>query len=118
MPASSPTWCSRRRRDDAHQDHRLVAELLAGRCFRGPTILEYEIPKWDGDLGTANLYVRLARADGDAQGGAPRSPRSRRSTVETWFTADTFRAILRLRGIECRRPGRARRGFVCRKLVV
>jgi LmbE family N-acetylglucosaminyl deacetylase len=104
------------RRDDAHQDHRHLAELVT-QVFRGPVVLEYEVPKWDGDLGAANLYVPLSDAEAAAkvafvlaafpsQGG------------RTWFTADTLRAILRLRGIECRAPDGLAEAFVCRKIVV
>jgi LmbE family N-acetylglucosaminyl deacetylase len=104
------------RREDAHQDHRLVAELLP-QVFRTSTILEYEIPKWDGDLGPANLYVTLTSEQAAAkvehllaafpsQAGRP------------WFTAATFEATLRLRGVECRAPDGLAEAFTCRKLSV
>jgi LmbE family N-acetylglucosaminyl deacetylase len=104
------------RRDDAHQDHRHLAELVP-QVFRRATILEYEIPKWDGDLGSANLYVPLTAAEGTAKVthvlAAFPSQRER-----AWFTEETLRAILRLRGIECRAPDGIAEAFVCRKLVV
>jgi LmbE family N-acetylglucosaminyl deacetylase len=104
------------RRDDAHQDHRLTAELLP-QLFRRATILEYEIPKWDGDLGPANLYVPLRRdeADGKVAHLMTAFPSQR---DHDWYTSDTFLAILRLRGIECRAPAGLAEAFVCRKLVV
>jgi LmbE family N-acetylglucosaminyl deacetylase len=104
------------RRDDAHQDHRHLAELVP-QVFRRATVLEYEVPKWDGDLGTANLYVPLTAAQGTAKVehvlGVFRSQQGR-----DWFTEDTLRGILRLRGIECRAPEGIAEAFVCRKLVV
>ena len=104
------------RRDDAHQDHRLLAELVS-QVFRRALVLEYEIPKWDGDLGPANLYVPLSAAQAAAKVAhllaAFPSQHGR-----TWFTEDTFRAILRLRGIECRAPDGLAEAFVCRKLIV
>ncbi len=104
------------RRDDAHQDHRHLAEIVP-QVFRRATILEYEIPKWDGDLGSASLYVPLTVAEGTAKVthvlAAFPSQRER-----AWFTEETLRAILRLRGIECRAPDGIAEAFVCRKLVV
>jgi LmbE family N-acetylglucosaminyl deacetylase len=104
------------RRDDAHQDHRHLAELVP-QVFRRATVLEYEVPKWDGDLGTANLYVSLTSAEGAAKVAhildAFQSQRER-----TWFTEETLMGILRLRGLECRASDGIAEAFVCRKLVV
>jgi LmbE family N-acetylglucosaminyl deacetylase len=104
------------RRDDAHQDHRHLSELVP-QLFRRATVLEYEIPKWDGDLGTANLYVPLTRAQTDAKVVHVLEVFATQHG-RTWFTEDTLRAILRLRGIECRAPEGMAEAFVCRKLVV
>jgi len=104
------------RRDDAHQDHRHLAELIP-QVFRLATVIEYEVPKWDGDLGTANLYVPLAA--GDAAAKIAHVMTAFPSQVgKAWFTEETFRAVLRLRGIECRAPDGLAEAFVCRKLVV
>lgn len=104
------------RQDDAHQDHRHLAELIP-QLFRRATVLEYEVPKWDGDLGTTNVYVPLTAAEGAAKVehvlGVFRSQHGR-----TWFTEETLRAILRLRGIECRAPDGLAEAFLCRKLVI
>jgi LmbE family N-acetylglucosaminyl deacetylase len=101
------------RRDDAHQDHREVCRLT-WNTFRDHQILEYEIPKWDGDLGQPNIYVPL-----DIQAlerkvdlllthfGTQRS--------KDWFDADTFRGLARLRGMECRAPSGYAEAFVARK---
>jgi len=104
------------RLDDAHQDHRLLAELMR-QVFRRGTILEYEVPKWDGDLGTASLYIPLTREQVASKvehllSSFP-SQRDR-----SWFSEETFRAILRLRGIECHAADGYAEAFVCRKLVV
>ena len=104
------------RRADAHQDHRLIGELTH-QTFRNHTILEYEIPKFDGDLETPNLYVELSHeaVDRKIQNllDVFASQRSKH-----WFTDETFRSMLRLRGIECRAPDGYAEGFHCRKLVL
>ena len=104
------------RRDDAHQDHRHVAEILP-QVFRGTTILEYEIPKWDGDIGTANVYVPLTSAEADAKVAHLNAVFGSQAT-RTWFDDATFRAVLRLRGVECRAPQGLAEAFVCRRIVV
>ena len=98
---------------DAHQDHREVCELT-WNLFRDHLILEYEIPKWDGDLGRPNLYVPLTAAALErkiellhAHFGTQRS--------KQWFDAETFRGLARLRGMECRAPERYAEAFVLRK---
>jgi LmbE family N-acetylglucosaminyl deacetylase len=104
------------RRDDAHQDHRLLGEL-AWTVFRDHLILEYEIPKYDGDLATPNLYVDLpawaAERKVDLLLETFASQRDR-----TWFAAETFRGLMRLRGVESRAPSGYAEGFVCRKVVL
>jgi LmbE family N-acetylglucosaminyl deacetylase len=90
------------RRHDAHQDHREVCQLT-WNTFRNHLILEYEIPKWDGDLGQPNFYVPLDDKVMDrkielllAHFGTQRS--------KDWFDGETFRGLARLRGMECRAP--------------
>jgi LmbE family N-acetylglucosaminyl deacetylase len=101
---------------DAHQDHRLVSELT-WNTFRDHLVLEYEIPKYDGDLGRPNLYVPLDEGSVthkvDTLMSAFPSQRSR-----PWFDADTFRALMRLRGLECNAEGRYAEAFHVRKLVL
>ena len=101
------------RRDDAHQDHREVCRLT-WNSFRDHLILEYEIPKWDGDTGQPNLYVPADAAILErkaelllAHFGTQRS--------KDWFDADTFRALARLRGLESRAPSGYAEGFYLRK---
>ncbi|MCH5375344.1 MAG: PIG-L family deacetylase, partial [Planctomycetes bacterium] len=104
------------RRDDAHQDHALVGEAT-WNTFRHHLILEYEIPKYDGDLGRPNVFVQLGEA----------TCRQKSDLLLTffqsqldrhWFSADTFMGLLRLRGVECASPTRYAEGFHCRKIVV
>ena len=104
------------RRDDAHQDHRLVAELT-WNTFRDHLVLEYEIPKYDGDLGNPNLYMPLPTAICERKVELlleqfP-SQHDRR-----WFTPDTFWAMLRLRGVESNAPSGFAEAFHCRKATL
>jgi LmbE family N-acetylglucosaminyl deacetylase len=115
LQAFDPDIVLTHRLDDAHQDHRFVGEL-SWQAFRRATILEYEIPKLESDRGDANLFVSLEGALAEAkvahlleafpsQSGRP------------WFTAETFRSTLRLRGIEGRSPTGLAEAFICRKLT-
>ena len=104
------------RRDDAHQDHRTVCRLT-WNTFRDHFILEYEIPKWDGDLGQPNVYLPISESVLrrkidllDAHFGSQRS--------KQWFDAETFRGLARLRGMECRAPERYAEAFFARKLTL
>lgn len=85
-------------RQDLHQDHRTIAELT-WQTFRDALILEYEIPKWDGDLGTPNCYVS-ASADLVDRKVELLCEHFKSQQTKPWFTPDTFRALLRLRGVE------------------
>jgi LmbE family N-acetylglucosaminyl deacetylase len=103
-------------RDDRHQDHGIVSDV-AWQTFRDHLILEYEIPKWDGDLGQPNLYVPLPRDTALRKTehllAAFPSQRSKR-----WFTDETFLALLRLRGVESGAPEGLAEAFYARKAVV
>jgi LmbE family N-acetylglucosaminyl deacetylase len=101
------------RRDDAHQDHREVSQLT-WNAFRNHLILEYEVPKWDGDLGQPNGYIPLEAAVVERKiellmthFGTQRS--------RDWFDAETFRGLGRLRGVECRAPEGYAEAFLLRK---
>jgi len=102
-------------RHDLHQDHRLISDL-AWNTFRDHLILEYEIPKFDGDIGAPNVFVHLDetvcrekirilmkcfKSQADKQ----------------WFTEDTFLSLLRLRGVESNSPGRYAEAFYGRKIL-
>lgn len=101
---------------DAHQDHRTVAELAAN-TFRDQLILEYEIPKYDGDLGRPSVYVHLSSEQADAKLGNLASSFASQAD-RPWFSEETFRGLLRLRGIESRAPDGLAEAFHCRKLVL
>ena len=101
---------------DAHQDHRTLAEL-AWNTFRDHLILEYEIPKYDGDLRSPNLYVPLSEAI--CRKKIEHVVKAFPSQADNqWFDAETFWAPLRLRGIECNSPSRFAEGFYSRKNVL
>jgi LmbE family N-acetylglucosaminyl deacetylase len=104
------------RREDMHQDHRLVGELT-WNTYRNHLILEYEIPKYDTDPATPNLYVTLTDAICDRKIELLRDT-FRSQASRPWFDPDAFRAQLRLRGMECRAESRFAEGFTCRKVVI
>jgi LmbE family N-acetylglucosaminyl deacetylase len=103
-------------RDDLHQDHRVVAELT-WNTFRDHLILEYEIPKYDGGLGSPSVFVPLPAA-------AVRRKVDLLMRVfasqhdKAWFTRETFLGLMRLRGIECNAPSGYAEAFYGRKLVL
>jgi LmbE family N-acetylglucosaminyl deacetylase len=104
------------RLDDAHQDHRLVAEL-AWNTFRDHLILEYEIPKYDGDLSTPNVYVTLEPATLERKVALLASSFPSQAG-RGWFDPETFRGLARIRGIEAGGGGRYAEGFHARKAVL
>jgi LmbE family N-acetylglucosaminyl deacetylase len=101
---------------DRHQDHRLVAELT-WNTFRDHLILEYEVPKYDGDLRSPNLFVPLTEAVLERKVAIllEHFPSQR---DKHWFGGDLFRGLARLRGAESNSPTRYAEGFRCRKLVL
>ena len=103
-------------RHDLHQDHRLISELT-WNTFRDHLILEYEIIKYDGDLGTPNIFVHLdeniCRKKINIVMDCFKSQDNRE-----WFTPDAFFSILRIRGIESKAPESYAEGFYCRKAVI
>lgn len=102
--------------DDAHQDHRLVADLT-WNTFRDHLILEYEISKWDGDIGRPNVYVPLSRKVVERKVSLLESNFTSQAGKD-WFERETFTSLMRLRGMECRAPDRYAEAFVARKLAV
>ena len=103
-------------RKDAHQDHRFVAELT-WNTFRDHLILEYEIPKYDGDMGQPGFFVPLEKGiyqrKVDSLMEVFKSQRHKR-----WFEAETFLSLMRIRGMECNAPSGYAEAFHCRKLVL
>lgn len=101
---------------DAHQDHRLISELT-WNTFRDHLIFEYEIPKYDGDLGRPSVFFPL---EPDTYQNKVRyildTFETQRS--KSWFREDTFLSLMRLRGMECNAPSGFAEAFYCRKLVL
>ena len=101
---------------DAHQDHRLLSELT-WNTFRDHLILEYEIPKYDGDLGRPNVYVSL-EPEIYTQKVDCLIHTFRSQSTKHWFDRSTFLALMRLRGMECNAPSGYAEAFHGRKLVL
>jgi LmbE family N-acetylglucosaminyl deacetylase len=103
-------------RHDRHQDHRVISDLT-WNTFRNHLILEYEIPKYDGDLGAPNLFAPVRKET------ALKKLRCLRSAYASqrdrhWFADETFRGLMRLRGMECCAPAGYAEAFYLRKAVI
>lgn len=103
-------------RHDLHQDHRMVSEFT-WNTFRHHLILEYEIPKYDGDLGVPNMFVPLDAITCRTK-VANLLMHFQTQRARPWFTENLFLSILRLRGMECHAPARYAEAFYCRKMVL
>ncbi len=103
-------------RHDRHQDHRLVSDLT-WNTFRDHLILEYEIAKYDGDLGNPNVFFHLSESICRRKIAHLFEHFATQFNRE-WFTEDTFFSLLRLRGIESNAPDRYAEAFYCRKMVL
>jgi len=103
-------------RNDLHQDHRQLCELT-WNTWRNHFILEYEIPKYDGDLAFPNFFVPLGD---DFRAGKIELLMRHFQTQNNkhWFSPETFNAILRLRGIECRSSSGYAEAFHVRKMTL
>jgi LmbE family N-acetylglucosaminyl deacetylase len=112
----SPDLIFTHSRKDAHQDHRLLAELT-WNTFRNHLILEYEIPKYDGDMGKPNVFMPITedicRKKTSYLLEAFASQRNKH-----WFDERTFQSLMRLRGMECNASSGYAEAFYCRKLVL
>lgn len=103
-------------KNDDHQDHRLIAELT-WNTFRDHLILEYEIPKFEDDLGKPNVFFPVERETVVRKVEALRRHyRSQRQ--RSWFTDDTFMGLMRIRGVNANAPSGFAEAFHCRKLLV
>lgn len=116
LKAVSPELIFTHNRRDAHQDHRLISELT-WNTFRDHLILEYEIPKYDGDMGQPNVFVPLESEQYQSKVRfimeAFQSQHAKR-----WFREDTFLSLMRLRGMECNAPSGYAEAFYGRKVVL
>lgn len=103
-------------RHDRHQDHGLLAELT-WQTFRDHLILEYEVPKYEGDLGRPNVFIPLS-ADLARLKVETLLATFRSQLHHDWFTAETFAGLMRLRGVECRSPSGLAEAFFASKVVL
>jgi len=103
-------------RDDRHQDHRLISELT-WNTFRNHLILEYEVPKYDGDFGTPNVFVPMNETE--CRGKSRHILEFFKTQSEKpWFSEELFLSVLRLRGMESNAPGRYAEAFYARKMCL
>jgi LmbE family N-acetylglucosaminyl deacetylase len=103
-------------REDRHQDHRIVSDLT-WNTFRNHLVFEYEIPKYDGDLGIPNFFVPVTR------GQMQRKSRIllkcfKSQAAKHWFSADLFQSLPRIRGMECAAPTRYAEAYFARKILL
>ncbi|MCX6653743.1 MAG: PIG-L family deacetylase [Candidatus Bathyarchaeota archaeon] len=113
--AVSPNIIFTHYRNDAHQDHRLISDLT-WNTFRDNFILEYEVPKYDGDLGSPNLFVHLDESIVEKKIETILDVFKTQAN-KMWFTKDTFKSILRIRGVESNSPSKYAEAFYCHKIV-
>jgi LmbE family N-acetylglucosaminyl deacetylase len=103
-------------RNDRHQDHRLLSDLT-WNTFRNHCILEYEIPKYDGDLGITNAFVAVGQTEVNHKIDLLLSCFGSQKGKH-WFDEETFKSILRIRGLECSSPTRYAESFYLRKCMI
>ena len=116
LKSSQPDLVFTHYRDDRHQDHRVLSDL-AWNTFRSHVILEYEIPKFDGDLGIPNVFVPVTRQQCDRKIQILHRCFKSQSSKH-WFAPELFLALPRLRGMECDSPTRYAEAFYGRKVVL
>lgn len=116
LKEASPDLVLTHTRKDAHQDHQLIAELT-WNTFRNHLILEYEIPKYDGDMGQPNVFVPIENevCQKKVRNIMNAFPSQRH---KHWFQPETFFSLMRIRGMECNAPSGYAEAFHCRKLVI
>ena len=103
-------------RRDHHQDHKTISDLTAN-TFRNHLVLEYEILKYDGDLGNPNVFIAVSQDELDAKVEALMS--SFKSQLDKqWFTADVFTSVARMRGVQCASPSGFAEAFYCNKMTL
>jgi LmbE family N-acetylglucosaminyl deacetylase len=103
-------------RHDAHQDHRLISELTRN-TFRNHLILEYEIPKYDGDLGQPSVFVPL-EAETCERKVSYLFQAFKSQENKAWFDRNLFLSLMRIRGMECNAPSGYAEAFYCHKLTL
>ena len=113
---TNPDLILTHRRNDAHQDHQQVSRLT-WNTFRNHCILEYEIPKWDGDIGQPNVYIPVSSGSLQRKIDLLISHFGSQGSKQ-WFDAETFLGLARLRGMECRASERYAEAFFAHKLTL
>lgn len=103
-------------RNDRHQDHRLLSDL-AWNTFRNHLVIEYEIPKYDGDLGTPNGYVAIPSEQVDRKIALLLACYTSQA-AKHWFDEETFKSLMRIRGLECNSSSRYAEAFHLRKCLL
>jgi LmbE family N-acetylglucosaminyl deacetylase len=103
-------------RDDLHQDHRVISELT-WNTYRRHAVLEYEVPKWDGDMGRPNIYVPLSEAHARAKVQILMECFGTQSGKH-WFDEETFNGLMRLRALECNAASKRAEAFYGRKVTL
>jgi len=116
LKKTSPDVILTHNRQDAHQDHRQIGELT-WNTFRDHLILEYEIPKYDGDMGQPNVFVHL-NAEASKKKVSYLMDAFQSQRCKRWFQEDTFFSLMRLRGMECNAPSGHAEAFYCRKVLL
>jgi LmbE family N-acetylglucosaminyl deacetylase len=111
----SPDLIFTHNRNDLHQDHRLISELT-WNTFRNHLILEYEIVKYDGDIGAPNVFFNLDKNQAEQKIKFLMEAFKSQGKRE-WFTEDAFTSIMRIRGIESNAAEKFAEAFYCRKIV-
>lgn len=114
--AVSPDLIFTHNRRDAHQDHRLISELT-WNTFRNHLILEYEIPKYDGDMGQPSVFLPISLEMCEKKVRLIMDT-FRSQCDKRWFQRETFLSLMRLRGMECNSPSGYAEAFYGRKLVL
>jgi LmbE family N-acetylglucosaminyl deacetylase len=101
---------------DMHQDHRTIADL-AWNTFRNHLVLEYEIPKYEGDLGSPNVFVPLGKSVAERKVYLLMQHFGSQAQ-RLWFRPETFYGLMNIRGVECNAPEGTAEAFHARKIVV
>ena len=114
--ASEPDIIFTHGRDDLHQDHRIIHELT-WNTFRNHCILEYEIPKYDGDLASPNSYIPVTEEAARAKTVALMKFFGTQANKH-WFCEELFLGLMRIRGMECCSPSGYAEGFYVRKACI
>tara|TARA_B100000315_G_scaffold171289_1_gene159802 strand:+ start:446 stop:1105 length:660 start_codon:yes stop_codon:yes gene_type:complete len=116
MKAFNPELIFTHQYSDFHQDHKQISELTYN-TFRNHLVLEYEIPKYDGDLGSPNVFSPIDKKLYNQKIELIISS-FKSQEHNQWFSESTFQAILRLRGIESNSPTGYAEAFYCKKIVI